>query len=225
MISDGKLVNVWSGKDLVMTATNTESVLQNRARDVFWGEIAPCEHLVEIYDCDTAFLNSLEGFVIGGLRVGDGVIVIATEPHLQALNARLESQEVDLASARSLFQYIPLNAEETLAKFMVDGSPDEERFERVVTELLERARQGERRIRAFGEMVSVLWAQGQNGATIRLEHLWHKFCQAQAFSLFCAYPRSGFTQDAAESVKEICAAHTKVIGATWSGTDQKVQPI
>jgi len=40
--------------------------------EVFWGEIAPCEHLVQIYDNDGAFLDSLEGFVAGGLRAGDG---------------------------------------------------------------------------------------------------------------------------------------------------------
>jgi hypothetical protein len=215
-------LNARIGKGSTMTAVNVEGNLQGRARDVFWGEIAPCEHLVEIYDGDAAFLDSLEGFVIGGLRGGDGVIVIATEPHLQALNARLESHIVDLASARLQGQYITADAQETLSKFMDKGSPDEELFRRVVAGLLGRARGGGRRVRAFGEMVSVLWAQGHNDATIRLEHLWHHFCQAQAFSLFCAYPRSGFTQDAAASVKEICAAHSKVIGATWAETGHKV---
>ena len=87
-----------------------------------------------------------------------------------------------------------MDAQETLSKFMVKGLPDEELFTQVVTGLLERARNGGRRVRAFGEMVAVLWSQGHNGATVRLEHLWHKFCQTEAFSLFCAYPRSGFTR-------------------------------
>jgi hypothetical protein len=62
-------------------------------------------------------------------------------------------------------------------------------------------------------MVALLWAQGQSGATVRLEHLWHEFCQSKAFSLFCAYPRSGFTKNADDSIREICAAHSKVIAA------------
>ena len=65
--------------------------------------------------------------------------------------------------------------------------------------------------RAGFVVVAVLWAQGHNGATVRLEHLWHEVCEREAFSLFCAYPRSGFTQDAEVSMKEICAAHSKVI--------------
>ena len=36
--------------------------------DVFWGEISPCEHLVQIYQDEGVFLNALEGFVAGGFK-------------------------------------------------------------------------------------------------------------------------------------------------------------
>ena len=179
--------------------------------DMFWGEIAPCEHLVQIYEEDDVFLDSVEGFVAGGLRAGDGVVVIATDAHLAALGERLAERGIDVDSAVADDQYIALNAEKTLARFMVNGWPDEERFEAVILDLLTRARKGGRRVRAFGEMVAVLWARGHNSATVRLEHLWHRFCQEEAFSLFCAYPRCGFTKDADASIKEICAAHSRLI--------------
>ena len=77
-----------------------------------------------------------------------------------------------------------------------------------------------KQFRAFGEMVALLWAKGQVGATIRLEHLWNKFCARHTFSLFCAYPQSGFTQDASESVVHICQAHSKMIaGVSQSQTE------
>ncbi len=57
-----------------------------------------------------------------------------------------------------------------------------------------KTRRDGRRVRAFGEMVAVLWDQGQNAATVRLEHLWHKLCpEEKDFSLFCTYPKAGFT--------------------------------
>jgi hypothetical protein len=62
-------------------------------------------------------------------------------------------------------------------------------------------------------MVAILWAKGQVGATVRLEQLWNKFCQRESFCLFCAYPQSGFTQDASESLGHICSAHSKVIAS------------
>jgi len=179
--------------------------------DVFWGEIAPCEHLVQLYAEEGVFLDSLEGFVAGGIKAGDGVILIATPAHLRALDERLAIRGVDLDFARSRDRYIAVDAEATLSKFMVDGWPDEVRFKQAVHDLIERARRGGRRVRAFGEMVALMWARGHNAATVHLEHLWHKLCQDEAFSLFCAYPRSGFTEEASTSLQAICDAHSKVI--------------
>jgi MEDS: MEthanogen/methylotroph, DcmR Sensory domain len=186
---------------------------QQSGTQVFWGEIAPCEHLVQIYEDDAVFLDSLEGFVGGGIQAGDGVVVIATATHLNGLHDRLWARGFDLDAARSQGRYIPLDAEETLSRFMVRQWPDDDLFEQVVIDLIARAGKNGRRVRAFGEMVAVLWARGHNGATVRLEHLWHRVCQTEAFSLFCAYPRIGFTQNADASIREICAAHSKVVAA------------
>jgi hypothetical protein len=174
-------------------------------------KLPPREHLVQIYADEGPFLDALEGFVVGGLRAEEGVIVIATAGHLIALEHRIQAQGLDLDAARARNHYISLDAEETLSKFLLGGWPDDGRFRKVVSDLLTRARGNGRRVRAFGEMVAVLWAQGHNGATVRLEHLWNQFAQKEAFSLFCAYPRSGFTQDADASIREICSAHSKVI--------------
>lgn len=180
-------------------------------KEVFWGEIAPCEHVATFYEDDGVLLDTLAGFVGGGLKAGDGAIVIATKEHLKALNQRLEASGLDLADARSQDQYISLIAEEALARFMVKQWPDDDLFAELITELITRARGNGRRVRAFGEMVALLWARGDQAATVRLEYLWNQVCRSQAFSLFCAYPKAGFTQDAADSLNEICAAHSRIV--------------
>jgi hypothetical protein len=182
--------------------------------NVFWGEIAPCDHVLQIYEDDNSFLEVLTGFVADGINAGDAVVVIATAIHLQSLESRLKVNGVKIASALSNKTYIPLDAEETLAKFMVDGWPDEDLFMEVVTGLITKAGRGNRKVRAFGEMVALLWAQGNNGATVNLEHLWDKLCASAVFSVFCAYPKSGFTQDAGESIMHICGSHSKMIAAS-----------
>ena len=58
---------------------------------VFWGEIAPCEHIAQFYEHDGVLLDTLAGFVGGGLKQGEGVIVLATAEHLKALEQRLEA--------------------------------------------------------------------------------------------------------------------------------------
>ena len=179
--------------------------------DIFWGEIAPCDHVVQIYENDGVFLDALSGFIGGGINAGECVVVIATDEHLNALEIRLKSYGINVQTLVDDDRYIPLNAEETLSKFMVNDWPDEILFMETVSSIIERGNCRQRRIRAFGEMVAILWAKGLNGATVHLEHLWNKFCEQHQFCLFCAYPKSGFTQDINFSMDSICGCHTKMI--------------
>src|ERR1043165_8059574 len=123
--------------------------LHQGGTEVFWGEIAPSEHLVQIYEDEGVFLDTLEGFVSGGLKVGDSVILIATVAHLTALEERLRAGGLDVESARSQDRYIALVTEEVLEKFMVRDWPDDELFRKVVSDLITRARKSGHKVRAF----------------------------------------------------------------------------
>lgn len=186
------------------------SVSQMHRSPIFWGEISPCEHAMQVYGDDKMFMDALEGFVGGGLVNGESAIVIATPEHLAALEARLPLRGIDLAAARHDQRYLGIAAERVLRDFMIEGWPDEERFYEVVTTLIGQVRRDGRRVRAFGEMVALLWAQGHAAATVRLEHLWNKLCNRERFPLFCAYPKTGFTSDPTSSLRELCAAHSRV---------------
>jgi MEDS: MEthanogen/methylotroph, DcmR Sensory domain len=185
--------------------------LPSSGTHVFWGEIAPSEHIAQFYEHDGVLLDSLVGFIGGGLKAGESAIVIATAEHLKALEERLQASSVDVATAQSQDQYITLEAEEALDRFMVKQWPDDRLFGDFVNGLITRARTNSRRVRAFGEMVALLWARGDQAATIRLEYLWHQICQSQAFSLFCAYPKTGFTEDPSKSISQIREAHSRII--------------
>src|SRR5581483_3947912 len=121
---------------------------------VFWGEIAPCDHLLQIYENDAEYLAALSRFVSDGFDKSESVVIIATAWHLSALEKRLG--RFDLPSLRARRQYVPLDAEETLAKFMVDGWPDARQFETSIVEVLRLASENGRSVRAFGEMVALL---------------------------------------------------------------------
>ncbi len=177
---------------------------------IFWGEIAPCEHIAQFYESDKALIESLARFVASGLTAGESVIVIATPEHLRELAAKLAEKAVDLQTAVEKDLYITLDAEIGLASFMVQNWPDDQRFCKFVEHLIRRAAVSDRRVRVFGEMVALLWARGQAAATVRLEHLWQQFCKTHSFSLFCAYPQAGFTKHPIDSFAEISAAHTQV---------------
>lgn len=178
----------------------------------FWNGMSPCEHFVHLYDGKEGLLDLLQGFIADGLRGGDATVVIATPEHLAALDRRLNTDGFDLVAARWQGQYLPMDAKATLGQFMVNGMPDEEQFARVMGEVLARARRNGRRVRAFGEMVALLWAAGNANATVRLEQLWDGFCKQESLPLFCAYPKAAFAGDAAsESLAAICKVHSRLI--------------
>jgi hypothetical protein len=176
-----------------------------------WAQIAPSEHLVQIYATDTAFLDALEAFVAGGLRHDEAVIVLVTPLHRIQLELRLRNASFDLDRAAADDRYIVLDAARTLNRLMVRGWPDEILFKQVIGGLLDRAGKDNRRVRAFGEMVVLLWDDGYTGATICLENLWTHICQERGFPLFCAYPRASFNADSDLSAREICSAHSRVV--------------
>ena len=177
----------------------------------FWGAIIPSDHVVQIYNDDQAFLVLLEGFVTSGFAANDCVIVIATDEHQHALEERLRFKGYDVFDLKLQDQFIQLNARETLSEFMINNWPDEVLFRHMINRLLSRAISRNRNVRAFGEMVALLWSQGNIAATVQLENLWNKICQDEALSLFCAYPRSGLNQRALESILHICGSHSKMI--------------
>lgn len=177
----------------------------------FWGELAPCEHVLQIYESEQSFIATLAGFVGDGINKGDCTIVIATREHLSALDTVLKEHGLKVDGLKKEGLYRPLDAKEALSRFMEDNWPDSEKFHTYIGRLFEEAKTAGRKVRAFGEMVALLWAEGNNGATVQLEHLWNEFCSSAELTLFCAYPKSGFTDAPESSLAQICNAHAKII--------------
>lgn len=177
----------------------------------FWSDIAADDHVVQLYDTEAMLIHTLADYAADGFDAGDSVIVIATDLHLNELNRKLLHRGYILDPLIRNDRYITLDADETLAKFMVNGRPVAEYFMAAITALMKRARKNGRRVRAFGEMVVLLWQRGNSSGTLELEELWNKFCAAESLCLFCAYPKSDFNHDAGASVMHVCSAHSKQI--------------
>lgn len=167
-------------------------------------------HFVELYDDDSALAGSVRTFVSTGFAAGDAAIVIATESHLAAFEAEL-GRVADLDEARARGLYRSAGAEETLARFMRDGRPDRARFESAIGALLDDASEGGRRVRAFGEMVAVLWAEGNVTAALALEDLWNELARSRPFRLFCAYSTGSFDGAGRAHLGSVVAQHSHVV--------------
>ncbi|HEV2577203.1 MAG TPA: MEDS domain-containing protein [Acidobacteriaceae bacterium] len=175
-------------------------------------------HTVDFYTDDDAFLDNLSDMIGSALKVGGVCLVIAAAPHRQGIARRLRAAGIDLPLAVRNRQYLLLDAEATLAKFMVDGVPDRDRFFAAIEPLLADARESlgpnVSFPVAFGEMVAILWAEGKRDAAIRLEQLWNELGSRHSFALRCAYPKDNFADaDQAAFFQQICAEHNHILSS------------
>jgi PAS domain S-box-containing protein len=215
-------------------STNSQHLQGGIAPGAYLEKVQAHAHAVQFYGDDAYLLDGLTRFIGGALGAGDSSIVIATKAHRDGLSKRLLSCGIDLAIATQQGRFIALDASETLAKFMVEGWPDGERFHQVVGSLVAQCRLSGRtnqsKLAAFGEMVALLWAEGKAEAAIRLEQLWNELARVHSFHLHCAYPISYFHDERhAELIAKVCAEHSHVIPdesyTSLEGEDERLRTI
>lgn len=184
--------------------------------------LADGDHVVQFYDADDELVGMVAGYLDAALLDGDAVVVIASPAHRQAFETALTTSELDTKAAVDEGRLVVLDAAETLSEFMVDGMPDAARFDAVVGATVRSAAAGGA-VRAYGEMVAVLWEAGSIGAAIAVEELWNELSERIPFSLFCAYPgHLAADPDAADSFSEVCHLHSHVLAGAPSAEGAEV---
>jgi len=176
-----------------------------------WTAMSGADHFVQFYESDSHLVNSVAEWLTHGLKNGETCIIAATHWHIDAIERAARAFGANIDSAWNNGLYIPFGAQETLAKFMVNGMPDEELFREAVGNTV-RAAAKRGRVRAFGEMVTVLVAEGKPEAALKLEELWNDLRGQLSFSLFCAYPIAGVATSGRDNfMTDVCLGHTRVI--------------
>ena len=175
--------------------------------------IPPAHHAVRFYDNDKSLAQIVAQFLGEGLATGNPAIVVATPVHRGAILKELAATSLDVVGLQRSDDLVLLDAEESLSIFMREGKPDAEAFRNSMHEVIKRACgwRTDCTIRIYGEMVDVLWKNGQQEAAIDLEMLWNQLAMTQAFSLLCGYAMGHFYKDA--QIQDICRQHTHVVSA------------
>jgi MEDS: MEthanogen/methylotroph, DcmR Sensory domain len=174
-------------------------------------------HLVQFYRDEEELADRVAGYLLGALEDGGAAVVIATPARRRALEARLTRAGADLAAAARNGAYHALDAGDTLRALMPGGQLHSGRFERVIGAVLTRAGQAGRPVRAYGEMVSLLWDAGLVNAAVELEEMWNRTALWHPFSLMCSYPAASVTGDGhLEEFAAVCRLHGSVAGP-WPG--------
>jgi hypothetical protein len=185
------------------------------------GAALPHRHAVQFYEADKPLLaNNIAAFLADGLKCGDGLLVISAPESTAAISGRLNEIGVDSQRAVNERRLLYLDAEETLARFMVDGQPDWLLFQLTVEAAIGKLRAGKNpsRLRAYGEMVGLLWKRGQCSAAVQLEELWNKLLESKDLRLFCGYPIDIFGDDFhMASLDPLLCAHTHLLSSGEDG--------
>lgn len=168
-------------------------------------------HIVKFYDGEDDLFSMVGDFLGEG---SDPIVIIARPERRERFAAMLRLRGADPEALSDAGRLIFLDAHETLAAFMTDSMPDDVRFSEHVGGLIRDTTRQHGRVRAYGEMVDILWQSGNPEATVRLEELWNDLVRKETFSLFCAYPIGNFLKETDRAhFDSVCSAHTLVHAA------------
>jgi len=158
----------------------------------------PPHHAVQFYSSDRSLFVTVAEFLSDGLILKQPAIVIGTPAHRDGIEEQLYENGVDCTIARRTGDLVMVDAEETLGQFMIGKEIDAELFEGAVGTIVKQALSGRGGtvVRAFGEMVDLLWRQGNAEGAIQLEILWHKLVIKHRFALLCGYAMGHFYKKA-----------------------------
>jgi len=179
------------------------------------GGSAAYPHSVKFYNDEQSLGRTVAEFLAPGLLQRLPAIVIATPEHRTMIARELGTRGVNVRQLEANGDLRMLDAEAILARFMVGNEPDPARFHATVDELIARACKDRPPcpVRAYGEMVDVLWKRANAEGAIRLEMLWNRVATHAQFSLLCGYAVGNFYKEIATgpTFQTVCDQHNHVM--------------
>jgi hypothetical protein len=171
-------------------------------------------HAVQFYKDERSLAETVARFLADGVEVGEPGIVIATPAHTATILSHLRAIGVQTHELRRSGELQLFDARKMLSAFMVNGTPDPLLFKSNVGDVIERICANRRPcpIRAYGEMVDLLWQEGNEDGAIRLEILWNQLASSYEFSLLCGYAVGHFYKQTRDSrIEEVRDLHTHTV--------------
>jgi hypothetical protein len=203
-----------SGTKNSHSTTNRAEISDRHMEQLASSSSAPAAyHAVRFYENDRSLARIVAEFLHEGFDAGSPGIVVATANLRTEIIRELTDRSLDVVELQRSHDLLLLDAKETLSTFMMDGRPDARKFRNEMCQVIQGVC-GDRAdctVHIFGQMVDVLWQDGELDAAIRLEMLWNQLAQTEAFSLLCGYAMGHFYKDA--NLDAICGQHSHIVSA------------
>lgn len=171
------------------------------------------DHIAQVYQDDAFLLEAAGLFIRSGLEQGEGVLVVATRAHQEAFARVLQAQGLEPQEAVRRGQFVQLDARLALEKFMRGGKPEWPLFYEAAGATVDSLRTKYAKVRVCGEMVGLLWQEGQRAAALQLERFWNDLMRQKKFSLFCSYMLDNLSSEGYDGLESVCRVHSHLIPA------------
>ena len=169
------------------------------------------KHAVQFYEDDRFLCELVADFSREGLEKGEAVVLVATARHREEVERRLGHGGIDVGGLQRSGRLILLDAQETLDTFMVGRTPDPGLFLAKLESVMAGATGGwQRAARVYGEMVDLLWGDGNHDAAIQLEDAWNSYAKESSIRVLCGYAMNNFDDEADTGFARVCELHTDV---------------
>lgn len=170
-----------------------------------------CQHTAQLYTDCSALNASLLSYVQAALARGDAAVAIAVPENIDALLQGLSRAGCDTFAAQARGQLVCRDANACLADLMDGEHADQKAFQELIGGLIQQTRARFAGISAYGELVNLLWQQGNIAAAHDLERWWNALIERYGFTLLCGYRMNVFDERAQASLEMICSTHSHVI--------------
>ena len=167
-------------------------------------------HAVGLYDTDHDLVTMVVDYIAPALE-NDTVLAIVRDDHRGLLERGLEEAGADVGAARRRGHLITLDAAELLSTFMYDDLPDRDAFRAAVGGLITASARTGRPVRVFGEMVGLLWDEGNVTGALALEDLWHEVAATNELAVLCTYAADTVRDNEDEILASLCHKHSVVM--------------
>jgi len=172
-------------------------------------------HLVAVYDRNDELAATVAEFLADAFEKGGTAVVIATLDHRRAIASALGSLGADVDALARAGRYRSLDARAVLDSLMRGAHVDPDVFLSYAAETISSSAAAGRPVHMYGEMVALLWDEGNVAAALDLESLWNRFAAHERFTLFCGYPRSSLEEHGdLAAAKSMCDRHSAVLPLT-----------
>jgi MEDS: MEthanogen/methylotroph, DcmR Sensory domain len=171
-------------------------------------------HLVQFYEPDFFPARSIAEYVRSGTEAEESSLIVTTPDHTGMIKECLKAGGVEANALERAGLLTCLNAESTKADLLGSGPLCEKSIHDVFGRALMHATKSSpnRRMRVFGEIVSLLAEDGDYDACVELEGHWNRLAAQHSFRLYCSYSLACFVDESsAQTMCDVCDLHSEMV--------------